>query len=116
MKTFQQHLQESTVEQQAQLWVKGYKSEEEALRTIRNIKDEILHIISNLTSINREAVDMQDKLRTMSQLEFSKWVVNHFTNDLKKAKWPESHSKDLNDIIRERITKPLLAHKNIMNY
>lgn len=107
------HLTES-VEQQAQLWVKGYKSEEEALRTIRNIKDEILHIISNLTSINGEAVDMRDKLRTMSQVEFSKWVVSYFTNDLKKAKWPESHSKELNDIIRNRVSKPLLAHKNIL--
>jgi hypothetical protein len=113
MKTFQQ-FNESTIEQKSMQWVKAYGSEDKAILVLYNIKDQIIHILSDLKSIRKEAYESHEEIKKMGVNGFMEWIVNTFTNDLRKAQWPEAHSKGLTEILMKRIHEPLMKRKRIV--
>ena len=96
-----------TPEDAQQLWIKNY-GEEMAERVFYNIKNELLHTVSDLKSIRASACDTQDRLEAMSRVEFARWLLTYFTDALEQYNWPEAHTEGIAQVIRDRVRQPLL--------
>lgn len=99
--------EELTPESAQELWIKNY-GQEMAERVFYNIKDELLHAVSDLKSIRVSACDTQDRLEAMSRVEFARWLLTYFTDALEQYDWPEAHTEGIAQVIRDKVRQPLL--------
>lgn len=102
-----------TPEAAQELWVKNY-GEQMAERVYYSIKEQMIWIVSDFTSLRRGACDTQDRMRAMSKSEFARWLLVHFTPALEAAGWPEVDSEGLAKVIKDEIREPLMQDQCIL--
>lgn len=80
---------------------------DDPMGVFRNVKDNFLHLISQLKPINHWAAALNKKINTMSKDDFAQLVMNEIFPRLKAANWPKPWGEEMANVFLDYKTEKL---------